>query len=76
MSDNQGVKEETLIQTGRRGGDKKPGHRGLGGGEARWWLADQVVPHTCADKLGGTTREQDKPRNPRFQCAETKPQNL
>ena len=24
-SDNQGVKEETFIQTGRRGGDRQPG---------------------------------------------------
>ena len=25
---NQGVKEETFIQTGRRGGDRQPGQRG------------------------------------------------
>ena len=29
-SDNQGVKEETLIRTGRRGGDGQPGRRGHG----------------------------------------------
>ena len=28
-SDNQGDKEETFIQTGRRGGDGQPGWRGL-----------------------------------------------
>ena len=28
-SNNQGVKEETFIQTGRRGGDRLPGQRGL-----------------------------------------------
>ena len=32
-ADNQVVKEETFIQTGRRGGDKQPGQRGH---EARW----------------------------------------
>ena len=34
---NQGVKEETLIQTSRRGGDRQPRKRGH---EARWWLPD------------------------------------
>ena len=28
-SDNQGFKEETFTQTGRRGGDQQPGRRGL-----------------------------------------------
>ena len=34
--DNQGEKEETLIQTSRRGGDRQPGGEDLlqGGG---WW---------------------------------------
>ena len=36
-SDNQGVKEKTFIQTGRRGEDRQPGWRGLA---ARWWLED------------------------------------
>ena len=49
-SDNQGVKEETFIQTGRRGRDELPGR-------ARQWLEDQVVPHLCADKPGGTSGE-------------------
>ena len=39
MSDNQGVKEETFIQTGQRGGDGKLGQRGH---VARQQLADQV----------------------------------
>ena len=56
MSDNQGVKEETFIQTGRRGGDRQPGQRGL---MAKWLLADTVVPHSHIDKPGGTTGEQD-----------------
>ena len=34
---------------------------------ARWQLMEQAVPHSHADKLGGTTREQDRPRNPGFQ---------
>ena len=37
-SDNQGVKEETIIQTSRRGGDRQPGWRGLA---ARQQLDDQ-----------------------------------
>ena len=63
-SNNQGVKEETFIQTGRRARDWKPKQRtqgevaagGLGQARqqladwARWWL---VVPHYCADKPGG-----------------------
>ena len=24
---------------------------------AKWWLVDQTIPHSCADKLGGTTGE-------------------
>ena len=37
-SNNQGVIEETFIQTGRRGRDRQLGWRGL---EARWWLEDR-----------------------------------
>ena len=44
-------------------------------GQARWRIADWVVPHSHADKPGGTTEERDRPRNPRFQCREIKPQN-
>ena len=33
-------------------------------------------PTFSADKLGGTTREQDTPQNPGFQYAEIKPQSL
>ena len=42
-SDNQGVKEETFIQAGRRGGDGQPGGEdsqqgsGLGVQSAGWW---------------------------------------
>ena len=71
-SNNQGVKEETFIQTGRRGGDGQPGQRGL---VASQRLVDQVVPHLHADKLGGTIKEQDRPHNPGFQHSEKKPQN-
>ena len=69
----QGVKEETFIQTGRRDRDRQLGQRGH---IARQQLEDQVVPHLCADKAGGTIREQDRPCNPGFQCGEIKPQNL
>ena len=59
-SNNQGVKEETFIQTDRRGGNAQPGRRGL---VAKWWLEHQgvwllvkpVAPQLCADKPGGTT---------------------
>ena len=34
-SKNQGDKEETFIQTGRRGGHRQPGWRGLRQGS--WW---------------------------------------
>ena len=29
----------------------------------RRWIGDWVVPHSHADKLAGTTGEQDRPRN-------------
>ena len=45
-------------------------------GQARWWLADWAVPHSHADKPGGTTREQDRLCNPGFQFGEIKPENL
>ena len=48
-SDNQGIKEEKFIQTGRRDGDGQRGHM------ARWQLEDQVVPLLYADKLRKTT---------------------
>ena len=53
-SDNQGVKEEIFIQTGRRDGDGQPGQRGL---MARQWLVERADPHLCEDKPGGTTGE-------------------
>ena len=71
-SDNQGVKEETFIQTSRRDGDGQLGRSGLTARQqledrATWWLADWAVPHSRADKPGGTTGEQDRPCNPGFQ---------
>ena len=52
--------------------------------QVRWQLADQerlqlverAVPHLCSDKLGVTTGEQDRLRNPGFQHRGIKPQNL
>ena len=38
-----------------------------GPGQKRWHLMDQVVPHFHADKLEGTTGEQDRLSNPGFQ---------
>ena len=43
--------EEMGIQVGE---DTRQGNRQ---GCMRWWLVDQAVPHSCADKLGGTTGE-------------------
>ena len=36
----------------------------------RWLLVEWVVPHLHADKLRGTTGEQDRLCNPGFQCGE------
>ena len=57
-SDNQGVKKETFVQTGRRGGDGQPEWRRLA---ERRWLAERVVPHLHVDKPGGTTGSQTNP---------------
>ena len=87
-SDNQGDKEETFIQTGRRGGDGQPGQTELAAmrlDPEMWWiveqigqsvrpLADPVAPHSCIDKPGGTAEEQNRPRNPGLQWGEIKPQ--
>ena len=43
---------------------------------ARQWLARREVPYFHVDKQGGKTGEQDRPRNPGFQCGEIKPQNF
>ena len=55
-SDNQGEKEDTFIQTSRKGEDGQRGKRGL---TARQWLEDRAVPHLRMDKPGGTTGETD-----------------
>ena len=44
-SNNQGAREETFIQTSRRGGDRQPGRGGLLSGlrladPARWWIVE------------------------------------
>ena len=44
--------------------------------QVRQWLAEWVVPHSHADKLGGTTGKRDRPHDPVFQCGEIKPKNL
>ena len=56
-SDNQGVKEETFIQTGRRGRDHP--QQGSGLHMLRWGVVERVAPHSCADKVGGTTGERE-----------------
>ena len=42
-------------------------------GRQGWWLA---VPHSCVDKLKGTTGERDRLYNSGFQRGEIKPRNL
>ena len=60
-SDNQGVKDKTFIQSGRRGGDRQLVQRGCAARQqARWarkQLADQEDPQLHMDESGGTTRE-------------------
>ena len=70
---HQGDKEETFIQTRRRGGDRQLRRRGH---VARLQMGNVVVPHSHADKLGRKTEEQDRPHNPEFQCEKRKPQSL
>ena len=63
---------------------KKHSSRLVGGAEMAGWkglpprqrLEDWEVPHSCADKPVGTTKEQDRQHNPGFQCMKPKPQNL
>ena len=59
-TDNQGDKEETFIQTSRRGGDGQPGWRGL---TARWRLAD---PARCGLWSGAGQAAASRPRGPTF----------
>ena len=87
-SNNQGDKEETFIQTGRRGRDGQLGWRGLTARQwmadpvrwlqladpTRWWLADPAAPHLHIDKPGGTAGEPSRPWNPGPQRGEIKPQ--
>ena len=68
-SNNQGVKEETFIQTSRRGGDRQPRWRGC---MARQQLVDWAVPYWHVDKMGGATGEQDRLHNPGFQRRQNK----
>ena len=80
--DNQGVKEETFIQTGRRGRDRLLVREdsGQGGGWSTWVGrasgGGAGIPHLHVDKLGGITGEQDRSCNPGFPRREIKPQNL
>ena len=37
-------------------------------------LVDWAVPHSCADRLGGTTRKRDRSQNPGFQYRKIKSQ--
>ena len=76
-SKSEGDKEETFIQTGRRGGDRQPGRtRGREvAGRSRevadcgaGWAKLQLASESAAGGLG------DRPCNPWFQRGEIKPQ--
>ena len=83
-SDKQGDKEETFIQTRRRGGDRQwgrdrqPGRENSWQGEG-WWtqrgggLWSRLGKAAAAGKAaaGGPGK---RPSNPGFQCREIKPQ--
>ena len=45
-SNNQGVKEETVTQTGIRGRDRQPGWRGY---VAKWWLEEYSLTPWLSD---------------------------
>ena len=47
-----------------------------GPGQARWQLVDWTAPRLCVDKLGGTTGERDRSRNPRLQHRQNKASDL
>ena len=59
-SDNQGVKEETFIQTGRRGRDRQPGQKGLAARQGGWrtkqgdWLRNTACQAAASRPCGHT----------------------
>ena len=57
-------KHSSRLVGGRRQADRVERTHGKAAarelGQARWQLAEQVVPHLHAGKLGGTTGEQDR----------------
>ena len=72
-SDNQGDKEETLTQTGRRGGDGQPGREDSrqGGG---WWTQRSLEQggQSCSWPAKQQLVDQvTEPRNPEFHRGET-----
>ena len=72
-SDSQGTKEETFIQTGRRGRDGQPGAEDSWRGSSwrtGWWK------NLWVGKPGGTTGEWHRAHNPGLQHREIKPQIL
>ena len=71
-SNNQGDKEETFIQTGRRGGDKAAGWRGLA---ARRQLVNQAVSHSVQINLEEQLRSETDPQ-PRAPAQGNKASNL
>ena len=90
-SDNQGDKEETFIQTGRRGKDRtaraektrskveagRPSKvEDCGMGQAVQQLAVPTAPHSHVDKPGGTVGERGRQRNPGIQLGGNKASNL
>ena len=64
------------VKMGSQGGEdlQQGGSWRTGAGKAA--AGRVVVPCLCAKKLGGTTGEQDRPRNTGLQRREIEPQNL
>ena len=56
-------------------GGAELGSRGGEDAQPRRWLMDQLVPHSWADKLGGTIGKRDRPQNTGFQHGKLKTQN-
>ena len=54
------------VEMDSQGGEDIGKHCSWRMGRARQQLAHQEVPHLQADKPGGMTGEQDRPRNPGF----------
>ena len=70
---NQGIKEKTFTQTGRRGTDRQPGRRGHAGKVAAGRLGIPTIAYGQTRRSNWGVRQL---HNLGFQHGEIKPQNL